>query len=351
MLQNKTWLIMAVLMLTLSSCIKRYDPDIPRNEAVKFVVTGQVTKGADVQRINVSTSAPITDPSFKYYTPVKGCVVRILDNRGNWYRLADLGNGNYETVIPESRLTAGTSFKVEVVTPKGIQIDSDYETLLECPAVDSVYYLVDQLPSADPFTQIKGIQFYCDLNAINFKCYNFRWELRETWEYKAELARTASQRTCWMNNYVRDVYTLSTRKLSENRYKLFPLHFVDNYSSQRLNYGYSLMILQYSLSDAAYDYWEKIRINNSQQGGLYTKQPLQIKGNLHNITYPDQQVLGFFGASQVTTKRIFIRKVLGLPLEYKGCEEDPDPMVKPPPYCYDCQLSGGSNVMPDFWPR
>jgi hypothetical protein len=351
MLQNNIWLIAALFTLMLTSCIKRYEPDIPRNEAVKFVVTGQVTKGADVQRINVSTSAPITDPSYKYYVPVKGCVVRILDDKGNAYRLTDLLNGNYEIVIPDSKLVAGTAFKVELVTPKGVQIISDYDTLKECPEVDSVYYLLDQLPSADPFTQIKGIQFYIDLNATNTNCSNFRWEIRETWEYKAELARTEKLRTCWMNEYVRDIYTLSTRNLTENRYKLFPLHFVDNISSQRLLHGYSLLILQYSLSEAAYEYWEKIRINNDQQGGLYTKQPIQIKGNMHNITYPNQQVLGFFGASQVKTKRIFVNRIIELPLEYKECEEDPDPMAKPPPFCYDCQLSGGSNVMPDFWPR
>lgn len=351
MRQNNIWLIAALFTLMFSSCIKRYEPDIPRNEAVKFVITGQVTKGADVQRINVSTSAPITDPSYKYYVPVKGCVVRILDDKGNAYRLTDLLNGNYETVIPDSKLVGGTSFKVELVTPKGIQIVSDYDKLEECPDVDSVYYLLDQLPSADPFLQIKGIQFYIDLNGINTNCYNFRWEIHETWEYKAELARTEKLRTCWMTEDVRDIYTLSTRNLTENRYKLLPLHFVDNVSSQRLLHGYSLLIKQYSLSDAAYEYWEKIRINNTEQGGLYTKQPLQIKGNLHNITYPNQQVLGFFGASQIKTKRIFVNRIIELPLEYKECEEDPDPMVPEPPYCFDCLLSGGTNVIPDFWPR
>jgi len=145
---------------------------------------------------------------------------------------------------------------------------------------------------------------------------------------------------------VKNIYTLSTNLLAENKFKHMPLHFVDNYSSQRLKYGYSLLVRQYSLSDEAYKYWDKIRINTNEQGGLYAKQPLAIKGNLKNLTFPDQQVLGFFGASEVKSKRIFIRKVENLPCEYIDCE----PETKPELQCVDCLSVGGTNVKPYFWP-
>ena len=350
MLQNNKWFIVALIALTLASCIKKYDPGIPGSVARKFVVSGQITKGENVQRVNVSTTSPIDEPLYKSYVPVTGCRVKIVDDKGNSYDAVDVHNGNYESVIPEERLTPGTSYKVQILTPDGIQIASDFDQLYECPEVDSIYYMIEELPSVDPYSSIMGLQFYCNLEAKEYSCRNFRWEAIETWEYKAALATTPMYKICWDTEAVKDVFVLSTKNLTENNYTLFPLHFVDNYSSQRLSYGYSLFISQYSLSDAAYEYWDKIHKNYVEQGGLYTKQPLKLKGNMHNLSNPEEQVLGFFGATSIKTKRIYVENVAGLPIEYKHCEPDPDPMAKPPPYCFNCLLSGGTNIKPVFWP-
>jgi hypothetical protein len=74
---------------------------------------------------------------------------------------------------------------------------------------------------------------------------------------------------------------------------------------------------------------------------------LPIKGNLRNLSDPGQPVLGYFGASMVTEKRIFVVNVPGLPIEYIPC--DPEP--KPEPECIDCRLAGGTIVKPTFWPN
>ena len=182
---------------------------------------------------------------------------------------------------------------------------------------------------------------------------------------------------------MRDIFLLSTKNLTENKYNHYPLHFVDNATSPRLVYGYSLLIRQYALSDAAADYWEKIRTNNKEQGGLYESQPLSVKGNIHDATNADRDVLGYFGASTVKQKRIFIKNVLDLPLEYLfPCDIraildgfDGEPILWPyylPAHtfiyedsivysydvaaidheCVDCTSTvGGTIVKPDFWPN
>jgi hypothetical protein len=174
---------------------------------------------------------------------------------------------------------------------------------------------------------------------------------------------------------VRNVFTLSTQGLAENKYKLFPLHFADNRTS-RLVIGYSLLVNQYSISEAAYKYWNQLKINSTDEGGLYDRQPLATQGNMHNITDPTKVVLGFFGASSVTSKRIFVKDVPGLISDYYSpCAiiplspygfKDLYPMDYPvyilgdhngwQPFilhkeCVDCRtFLNGKTTKPDFWP-
>lgn len=355
MRQSKVIIAGAVLALLIVSCIKRFDPAIDSKNAEKYIVTGEVIKGDSIQHINISKTASISLPWYKYYTPVTNCDVRIIDDKGNSYYAQNVQNGNYESYIPDSMITIGAAFKVEVYLMyqngdelKNIKIVSDYDTIKDCPDVDSVYYQIEQLSSLDPSTAPSGIRFYCDLNAQSFTCRNFRFEVTETFEYKAKLA-IPSRKVCWTTNMIKDIFLLSTNKLAVNRFEGFPFHFVDNYSSQRLIFGYSLLIKQYSLSTTAYQYWENLKVNYAEQGGLYEKQPLKLKGNMHNQYDTTQQILGFFGASTVKSKRIFVKSVVGLPNLYVDCEI-PIPPDKPNPECYNCLLSGGTTVKPDFWP-
>jgi hypothetical protein len=173
---------------------------------------------------------------------------------------------------------------------------------------------------------------------------------------------------CWSTEKVRNIYTLSTENLAQNRYRLFPFHFVDNLS-QRLTYCYSLLVNQVGLSEPAYRYWDKLRVNSNDQGGLYGTQPLRIKGNLKSNTNPELDILGFFSASAVKTKRIFVQNVENLELCYPQCDsrliepgeldrEEPKYLLEVPQAglqiieaaCVECNIHGGSLVKPDYWP-
>jgi len=377
---------MMLCALLLTACIKLYEPVIESNDAVKFVVSGQVIHGEEVQRINISVTSPISKPE---YIPLTGCQVTVYDDKGNGYPASDQSDGNYNFFIPENNLTPGSAFMVDITTPTGVNIVSDFDSLNECPDVDTVYYVLKDVPTSNPDVFKKGLQFYVDLNAENTSSRHFRWEPEETWEYHSTwpiewyydgtvhhvFPPDYSRMVCWQTQIEKNIYTLSTENLESNIYKSLPLHFVDNYCTSRLVYGYSLLIRQFAISSGAYSYWDKMRINNTEQGGLYDKQPLAIRGNLRNASNPDQDVLGFFGAADMKTKRIFVSNVENLPIEYSpNCspgeamrggfmEVTPEEypfyllgnaegyvMRQLQPGCVDCLTVGGTNVKPAFWP-
>ena len=392
LLRNKITPIITIL-LTLSSCIKPFSPKIKSSEINKYVVSGQVTAGAQTQTVSISMSSSIGNPTYK---PVTGCKVTIQDNEHHDFRMVDLGNGEYSTMVAPQYLVPGHVFKVNIVTPSGDNIVSNYDTINRVPPVDSINYRLKEIknPVSGEFEQ--GLQFYIDLKGNNADSRYYRWNIYETWEYHAMYPveyyydstlkfhriypPDSSRFTCWDTRKIPKVFTLSTANLSQNKYSDLPLQYVNN-TTPKLANGYSMLVEQIALSKAAYNYWYQMRTNNSQEGGLYVTQPVSIRGNLRDITHPNNEVLGFFSAVSASYKRIFISKVEGLTMNYeipcsqKLLSEMPPlrslPKIDFPlnvryaysvkdkkvewfyiaPECVNCLLMGGDTIKPSFWPN
>jgi hypothetical protein len=385
---NKLILLFCLPALFLVSCITRFEPEISTMDYNKIVVSGYVNDSGGEQTVTISRSIPLSEVNQK---AMPGCTVTISDDKGHQFPMTDASDGNYHCYIDPIYIIQGSSFNVDIVTPDGDNIVSDFDFYSSSPKVDSIYYMREDLTTGNPTKIVQGIQFYVDLKGDNSNSRFFRFEPVETWEYHVEYAvewyysggrepkhvwpPDSTNMVCWRTYLPKNIFTLSTKDFSENKYRLLPLHFIDNTTS-RLVYGYSLLVNQYSLSEAAYNYWNQLRINSSSEGGLYEKQPLATKGNLRNLTHPDQAVLGFFGVSAVTSKRIFVSKVENLPLlYYSSCTPDPlsiygfsdygsnqwplylmgdrngwQPMVLDKE-CVDCRVLWGKNMKPDFWPN
>ncbi len=374
-----------ILLMALSSCVKEYTPKITGADMNKYVVTGQVKTDQQTQTVNVSMTASIKEPK---YIPVTGCDVSIYDNQNHRFVMVDMGNGDYTTMIDPKFLVTGQAFRVAVVTPDGDSLLSDYDTLQPGPPIDSLYYLRKDVESPVPGQSKVGIQFYINFQGTATDSHYYRWNVYETWEYHAEYPLEYyydgtvhhvyppdySNFTCWRTRKIPEIFTLSTSNLSQNHYEGLPLQFVNN-TTPKLANGYSMLLEQIALSKEAYTFWDRLRINSTQQGGLYEKQPISIIGNLHDANHPDREVLGFFSAESVRSKRIFIREVPGLVLNYvtpchtfelrRGFSMIPESYFPAPLMagkngplpimlskdCVDCRLQGGTNVKPSFWPN
>jgi hypothetical protein len=277
---------------------------------------------------------------------------------------------------------------VSVITPEGERIESAYDTLTSGPAMDSIYYFIENVATSDPDVFATRMQFYVDLNASENDARTYKWEVKETWEYhsvhpleyyydgKFHEVRPPdySKMICWSNMMVKDVFLLSTKNNSVNAVQKHPLHFIDGHTS-RLSVLYSILVSQQAVSESTYNYFEVVKSNSGGFGGLYEQQPFSIKGNLVNKTSPEKDVLGYFYACSESSKRYFYHDVEGIELDYwNQCNEDPLPLSgwqgfmksQYPVYyyynedaalrilsdeCVDCRVRGGTLTKPDFWPN
>lgn len=379
-------IISIFILIALSSCVKVYSPNINASDESKYVVTGQVTADAQTQTVNISQTTPISNPSYK---PVVGCKVTIQDNEDHSFNMVDLGNGDYSTLVDPQYLVPGHVFRLDIVTPNGDSIISGNDTLQKVPPIDSIYYRIKDTIIAATGQKQKGIQFYLNFIGTSADSRYYRWSVYETWEYHASYpmeyyydgtlhhinpTEYYAKYTCWHTRRIPEIFTITTKDLSQNKFDNLPLQNVSSDGAKLAN-GYSMLVEQFALSKQAYDYWNQMQINSTQEGGLYQKQPIAIRGNLHDITHPNKEVLGFFSAESASSKRIFISHVPGLTINYvKPCHAialragySSIPQSEYPAYiaggangpepvwlsnaCVDCTVMGGVTNRPSFWPK
>jgi Domain of unknown function (DUF4249) len=379
---NRKYIIL-LFMLVLASCIDPFEPLIEERQEV-MVIEGVITDQPGIHRVKVSRSTPYNDPSFM---AVQGCVVSVEDNLGNITHYSESWEtpGIYEAWLDEPFLGVGKSYALHVLGPNGKLYQSDHDTLLACPPVDSIYYENSSIFDPETDKSYQGLQFYNNMIGENGGCRNYRWKLTETWEYHSPytadyvwlygnfvslLEDTVS--TCYLTEPIRTVYAASTNLLTENRLVRNKLHYVSN-QTPRLGIRYSLLIEQQSLSEQAYRYWNELKAQSDQSASLYETQPASVPGNIYNNN-SNEKVLGCFYATQAQEKRVFIEaEELDFTVGFYTCVLDtiqdfsgfvPEnyyylfslamippgpPWLKGPKRCFDCTEWGGENEKPDFW--
>ncbi len=371
-------LLIFIMSLVLSSCVKDIEPDIELIDTEKYVITGMLTDIATEQDIIITKTTPLDDPYQNY---IGGCKVKIIRNDNVEYSYYEYQQGIYRLNVPIDFIDNTKSYMIEVITPEGFTIQSSSESFASCADVGDVYWEYFK----EEGSKFEGYQFFTDMHASEDDSKYYLYKIIETFEhhspypleyyYDGKLRRVVppdySKMYCWVTTGIKDVFPMSTKGFSENVYDRYKLNYTTNLS-QRLSHLYSLLIKQYSISEEAYDYWQQMRKNLHQSGGMYNSQPIPVKGNLKIVSGGEKDVLGFFGVSAIKEKRIFVPPSpfdivdntcamftlrMGyseiLPKDYPAYiySENGIPSVDVMDRaCVDCTKVGGNTQKPSYWP-
>ncbi len=194
---------------------------------------------------------------------------------------------------------------------------SDWQEILQSDSVlDSLSYVVS--PDKDQL----DIRIDTHGKAEGF----YRWIGLEVWEYTAEFRAAyyyipglnkllpyqddENYYYCWKRNYFKDIMVASTESAGVDVFRDYTVFTTRNREDQRFSYVYSLTLLQERISREAYNYWTSMRNNSSDVGGLFSPQPSDIRGNIHNEADPSEYVVGYISASTVTKAQRYYRNVV-----------------------------------------
>jgi hypothetical protein len=307
----------------LSGCIERYYPESDDIFTGTLVINASLTNIPGTQTIQISRSDGLIYPEF---IPESSCVVEVENQAGDLLSFSETTPGYYSANVPEGFMLIGDQYMLRVLTSNGNIYLSDYSRLHPPTPIDKIYYELESYPTEDPEVFIDGIQFYIDFQIDADSSEFMRWELLETYEYHnpdyegfiysfdrvlRPLPDSLDDRQCWITGHVNAIYTLDAANMTSSSYTYMPLHFVSN-ETQRLSYGYSLMVRQHAMDEPAFRYWDELKKNSQNQNGIYDRLPSITPSNISNVDDPHEQILGFFGVSGVTEKRVFIKEVEGL---------------------------------------
>ncbi|MEZ5070440.1 MAG: DUF4249 domain-containing protein [Bacteroidales bacterium] len=369
-------------LMVCGGCIEPFEPELNESQS-SVVIVGTLTDKPGRQEVRISRTSSYRLPE---HLPLENCIVTASNQRGEMIHYLEEEAGLYVADAPDDFLETGDAASLFVIDPDGQEIRSEYDTVLACPSIDRTYYEIQSRETEDPERTLIGLQFYLDMSGAATDARDVIWRVEESWEYWAALIGTHRWHEngeweefrsnplfkCWHQEKVQEVYTGSSRTLSENRMERVELNYVSS-QTDRLSVTYSLLVRQQSLTRSSFDYWSRMQDQAMASGGLFETQAATIPGNLSMDGDSGGPVLGHFTVCQEKESRIFVHNnnLFDFSVQHIECEYQPmsviytwDPIVWPiylynpgnfeplltaESYCFDCRLQGGSPIQPEFW--
>ncbi len=366
-----------------------FTPVLNENDSESLlVVESQITNEEGPFRVKLSYSIPV---NVSFVTqPALDADVRILDDKGNIFQLKGDNSGLYETENKRLKGIPENNYTLEIMTSDGSQYESDPVMMQEVPDIDTVYFEEVKHPRLENGLTYEDdwLNIQIDSHDSNKKVKYWRFEFEETWQVSMLTDRVVVQhsagnagdftferieindekRDCWVTESSSTILLATTINSPADEIKGFTVKSIGP-GEARLHVGYSILVKQYSLSIDEYNFWKQLRDSNEKLGGIYSKAPSPVFGN---ITCCDgkTKALGYFAASAVKEKRLLIKsfehniKTVSayqtcsyfdyslpewIPKSYFGTIAGTNSRVySTGEFCADCRASG-TNVKPGFW--
>jgi hypothetical protein len=309
--------ILSFLALKLISCVSPYEPNLPPHNA-KLVVSGLLSnlQGDEYNYLNVTYSSPFNNESKDILYP-QGAKVYVTDDKGNREDYVDAGVGVFKTKTLGFRGYVARTYTLHIDTPDGKKYESKPEYMKPVPPIDTAY-----LVFREKLTE-KGVPYqrYFDV-VVETKDPTtsgdfYRW----VWKHYERIA------ACKVTIYLPPEGGPPVREIhpccEDICFDIYRCDGCINTASDnlvngkriskaitRINYNnaspYYMLFEQFSISTEAFKFWQRVdtQINNS--GGIFDTPPATVIGNMMNVNDPDEQVLGYFGVSEIARKAVYL---------------------------------------------
>ncbi len=364
-----------LLLFAVGGCTQKYVAPYHLPATGYLVVEGFINLGNGPTNFTLSRASSLDSPVI---IPQSGAQVIVETQAGGSFPLTELGNGNYS--ISQIPVDLTQEYRLWITTPDGKEYLSDFAMAKLTPPVDSVSWKL----------ATDGINIYVSAHDPQNNTRYYQWKYEETWKYTsayqsgyeyqngAIVSRPDSDDifTCWKSVILTGISIATSEALSDDIIYEFPLVQVP-FSTNKLVMKYSILVKQYALTKDWYNWIEEVQKNTERLGSIFEAQPSEITGNLHCISNPGEQAIGFVGCTSETEKRIFISRdqipssqviITG----YESCTLDTlmftlaetfgtgsnipvdisgriNSIKYSSAFCVDCRQMGGTVIEPPFW--
>ena len=375
-------IFLLIVFITVNiTCKKPYNPPATQADNKFLVIDGTLISSADSPSvITLSRTTKLTDTTTSI-SPETVASVSVQGDDGEVISFFEQSEGVYKS--NPSLLNASVKYRLNITT-SGEDYASDFVEMEQTPPIDSLTW-----------QQQNDVMIYLNTHDPSNNTRYYRWDFTEIYQYESLLQAELSQDNgrlfyvddndqtfdCWRTVASTDILLGSSIALSQDVISHAAINIVPQ-NSQKISIRYSILVKQYALTPEAYQYFSILKKNTENLGSIFDAQPSQLTGNIHSLKNPSEIVVGFFSASSVQQRRLFITKYdvnnwhfvdttreCGVTLIGHYTLPDPGfyiwdyPDRDYYPYyvcgagcfyiarreCVDCRVRGGVNHKPSFW--
>lgn len=373
--------IMTIIVLLVSmGCKDEYISPYKAPSTGYLVVEGYISGNT---RTQFTLSRTVSLPGDSTPPPETGAKVQVEGSDHSIWPLPEISLGVYNDSFS---LNPQLQYRLRIQTAKGETYLSDYAPFKTTPPIDSISWTNGS----------NGVVIYANTHDPANATRYYQWNWDQTYEYSSgeyseyeyyPSANTVFPRPeedqinhCWSSYSSSSILVSTSTKLANDVISFYPIKMIPPNDVQ-ISILYSILVRQYALTADGYNFLTLMQKNTESLGTIFDAQPSQITGNIHSLTHPTEQVIGWVSAGTVTSQRIYIGRA-DVPSTYVyGCElkdtvlpADTDlrknfysygyvPVTgvfargylvaysSNFDYCVDCRkINGGTNKKPSYWP-
>lgn len=354
---NRIYLVSLFCFLFATSCIDEIQLTVPGDGTDAIAIQGRIVYG-EPSFVTVGVSN-----AFDFSTDSRNAVVvksvEVMDDLGNSMEVPSVDIGVYEAALDESsplQAVIGRSYRVRVVTLDNREFESDFDPLLPVAPIESIELgFVEKLvvDNIGGFDMEEKLAVFVNTVIDNSAEGGLLWEVENIFQITdTPTDARIPMKTCYITEAVgrNKVSILQPNELTDPR--VDRLELFDTDINFKFGEGIYFIVNQFSLSQAAYDYWEQVQILTERTGSMFDDPVGEVTTNIRNVLNPEDRAYGFFSASSYDFQRIRVTE------EFTGPVTPYCPPVvnNPPPFgcpfgiCCNClDVPRSTTEVPDFW--
>ena len=342
---NRSNLALFLLFFVLG-CINPIELEVRTDDRL-LVVDGFITTEPGPHKIRLTRSSDYIGFSFQSGVNVaeENALVAIRSDQGEVFRMAHIGRGIYQTPT-DFQPVIGQSYSLNIELMNGDQLVSAPQLITEAPAIENVLLRYNKLPSVDEFSFNSGVDvfveyqdpaasrnFYLTTHTKGVYPFTSNWdlffcgnnpfccvptfanpELERCFRYERDFPDTGVQvesvQDCRRSGgpQERQFNVYEDSQFNGNLITNKAVFIKDD--GRRFEFSYRTQINLMSISPEAFAFFSAIQGQLSIDGDIFDPPPANVRGNMLNLTNPNQQVLGYFGAFDVSSETIYIERDL-----------------------------------------
>lgn len=297
--------LFALVLVLLMGCIDPYNPPEVQQANSLLVVDGYVDMRSGTASITLSRTKNLSESNE--IVVQSGAQVSILVEGGATYLLPEGEAGVYSVTGIELSEANRCQLRIE---SSGKTYESELVSIKTTPEIDSVTYVADdsgvkiEVTTHDPANETWYYQWHYEETAKYMSSFRSNYYYRGPNDYPLRTPENDVY-VCWKTNPSTSILIGTSSNLEEDVIYKHPLTFIPS-DSWMLEYRYSILVRQFAIDEATFNYWTQIKKNTESLGSLFDPQPSQVTGNIRCLDDPSVPVLGYFSARSIREKRIFI---------------------------------------------